>query len=302
MCDLSVIILTHNEQVHIARCIQSVRPLNAKVFVVDCGSQDNTVEIARSLGAHVYFHEWCGNSAQQLNWALGALPITTEWVFRLDADEWVSPELATELNERLAQLPPDITGIVVKRQQYAFGRRLRWGGHPIQLLRCWRRGASTCEQRWMDEHMLLSRGSSVVFQHSIADQSLKPVNWWMAKHVNYAVREAADVLLSKAGDTDGRAIPSDAQSRRKRWLKQRVYARVPRFCRPFGLFSYRYFLQLGILDGLHGLAWHTLQGFCYRFLVDTILYDVERRARVEGVDPLLILRDVYGLATSGPKS
>jgi glycosyltransferase involved in cell wall biosynthesis len=297
MANISVVVLTHNERVHIERCIRSARQFAQEVFVVDSGSDDGTVEIARSLGAAVYQHAWENHHARQLNWALTHLPIPTEWVFRLDADEWVSSELAEELNTRLQTLPADVTGVVLPRRQYAFGRFLRWGGHPVHLLRVFRRGQARCEERWMDEHLVLTSGRACTFQHDFVDENLKPLHWWTTKQANYAVREAADTFLARAGRADQQHddVPEDRSSRRKRLLKIHVYRRIPRFIRPVPYFFYRYVLQLGALDGVPGLMWHVLQGFWYRFLVDSIISDIERRANADRVTPLEIIERVYGL-------
>lgn len=297
MANLTVLTLTHNERIHIERCVRNAQRFARAVFVVDSFSDDGTQELARALGAQVFEHTWENHHARQINWALEHLPITTDWVFRLDADEWVTEELVEELNGRLAALPPDVTGVVLRRQLYAFGKRLRWGGqNDIRMLRIWRRGEARCEERWMDEHMVLRSGHSVTFEHDFADDNLKPLHWWTTKHASYALREAADTLLAQRGmSRDGLTVPEDAGSRRKRWLKLNVYRRTPRFVRPLAYFGYRYFFRLGLLDGAPGLMWHTLQGFWYRFLVDSILADVARRAKAERVDELTIIERRYGL-------
>jgi len=295
MANISVLILTFNEHMHIERCIRSAQQFAQKVFVVDSGSSDGTAELARSLGAHVVQHAWENHHARQVNWALDNLPIETAWVFRMDADEFVTAELARELNERLDALPQDVTGVVVRRRLYAFGKHLRWGGQDrIHLLRIWRHGQARCEERWMDEHMLLATGHSVMFRHDFADDNQKPLSWWITKHAGYAVREAADTLLAQRQGEAGE-LRTGSDSRRKRWLKRFVYGGVPRFVRPTLYFGYRYVVLLGFLDGVPGLLWHVLQGFWYRFLVDSILFDVERRAAAEGVTPLSVLEKSYGM-------
>ena len=107
---VSVIILTSNERLHIRRCIERVRPVATEIFVVDCHSTDGTQAIARGLGATVVEHDWPGNQATQFNWALDNLPLTGEWVLRLDADEYLTPELVAEVSARLDTLPPEVTG------------------------------------------------------------------------------------------------------------------------------------------------------------------------------------------------
>ena len=93
---LSFIVLTYDEEANLPHCLDSLRRLDCAVFVVDSGSRDRTVEIARGFGATVVDHPY-ENYARQSNWALDHPPIATLRVMRLDADEWLTPELAAEL-------------------------------------------------------------------------------------------------------------------------------------------------------------------------------------------------------------
>ncbi len=298
MADISVFILTLNERLHIERCIRAAQRFAATVFVVDCGSKDGTVELAEKAGAKVVHHAWENNHARQTNWAIEHLPFTTEWVMRIDADEIVTDPLGDEINAKLAGFDADVTGLVFKRRQVFMGRVIRWGGnYPICLLRAWRCGKGRCEDRWMDEHMVVTSGRTLQLDQDLEDRNLNDLRWWTNKEANYAVREAADTLLARtsAPGTAEQERPEDASSRRKRWLKVYVYRRIPLFVRPAAYFVYRYFLRLGFLDGVPGLLWHVLQGFWYRFLVDSIIYDIELRARQKRKTPLEVIEQVYGL-------
>lgn len=110
MADVSVIILTHNEEKHIARCLQSLHPFTDKVFIVDSFSTDRTVEIARSLGAVVVQNPWI-NYAIQFNYGIANTPFQTTWLMRMDADEYVLPELAAEINQKLSTISADVSAI-----------------------------------------------------------------------------------------------------------------------------------------------------------------------------------------------
>jgi glycosyltransferase involved in cell wall biosynthesis len=292
MADIAVFILTYNERLHIERCIRSVMPFAAQVFVVDCGSDDGTVDIAQQLGACVVHHAWENNHAFQTNWAIDNLPFSTAWVMRIDADEIVTEPLAREINDKLPTLPADVGGLILKRRQVFLGRFLRWGGnYPIRLLRGWRRGYGRCEDRWMDEHLVIANGRTLELMHDLEDRNLNDLRWWTNKQANYAVREVADTLLAQ----EQLATPYDPSSRRKRWIKVHLYRRMPRFVRPLAYFLYRYFLRFGWLDGAPGLIWHVLQGFWYRYLVDAISYEVEHLASATHVSPLTVIEDVYKL-------
>jgi glycosyltransferase involved in cell wall biosynthesis len=292
MAEIAVFILTYNERAHIERCIRSLSPFAGEVFVVDSGSSDDTVAIARGLGAHVVSRAWPQNHGLQTNWAIDNLPISMPWLMRVDADEIVSPALADEINRRLADLPGDVNGLVVKRRQVFLGKPLLHGGsYPIRLLRIWRRGLGRCEERWMDEHIVLTTGRSLELEHDLEDRNLNDLRWWTQKQANYAVREAADALRAR----ELAAGQLEPVTRRKRWLKENVYRRLPPFVRPLGYFLYRYLLQAGFVDGVPGLVWHTLQGFWYRFLVDALIYEIEQRARATGQSHREILAEEYGL-------
>jgi glycosyltransferase involved in cell wall biosynthesis len=296
--ELSVIILTRDEELHIDRCIKSVLPFASEVFVVDSFSSDRTVEIAESLGAIVYRNEWI-NYATQLNWSLDNLPINTEWVMRMDADEFVTEGLQKRITEELETMNGSVSGIFVRRRVYFMGRWIRHGGYyPTWLLRIWRNGKGYCEKRWMDEHIKITEGSTVSIEEDIVDDNRKGLHWWIEKHNGYATREAIDMLNLKYKFLQYDDIPaslSGTQEQRKRWLKENVYARAPLFVRPFVYFIYRYFLRLGFLDGREGLVFHFLQGFWYRFLVDARIYEIKKKARRENRDLKDIIKQEYGI-------
>lgn len=281
--DLTVIILTFNEENHIERCIRSVQPIAKQIFVVDSFSTDRTVEIAESLGARAWQHEFI-NQAQQFQWALETLPVASEWVMRMDADEYLQPELVDEIRSRLPFLSDEITGINLKRRHIFMGRWIRHGTrYPLVLLRIWRNGKGRIERRWMDEHIILTGGKSVTFENDFCDHSLRDITWWTEKHNKYATREAIEVLNRKYRlfDADDAIVAEHgfSQAGFKRIIKERIYNRLPVFCGPLLYFLYRYFIRLGFLDGKEGLAYHFLQGFWYRFLVEVKVMEFDRELR-----------------------
>ena len=127
MLDVTVIILTFNEEIHIKRCLENVNEFAKKVYVIDSFSTDKTVEIAESLGAVVVPHAWPGNQAAQFNWALDNVKIDTEWIFRLDADEYLLPELIAEMKEKISSLPLYVTGITFKRRHIFLDKWMKRG-------------------------------------------------------------------------------------------------------------------------------------------------------------------------------
>ncbi len=272
---LSVIILTYNEALNLSTCLASLKSLDAEIFIVDSGSSDQTVEIAKQANCQVFFHPFA-NHAKQLNWALENLPIKTPWVMRLDADERLTPKLVEELQQVLPQTSGEITGYQVKRRVFFMGRWIRHGGYyPTWLLRVWRTGIGTCEQRWMDEHIVLSQGKVANLKHDIIDENHKGLNFWTDKHNHYADREVKDILGSIVDEKDDLLkVSQHSQASQRRWMKTSFYARSPLFFRAFIYFLLRYFIGLGFLDGKEGLIFHFLQGFWYRFLVDAKIYEM----------------------------
>jgi glycosyltransferase involved in cell wall biosynthesis len=279
MQDISVIILTFNEEKHISRCIKSLLTFTDKIFIVDSGSTDKTVEIAENLGAKVAVNQWV-NYATQFNFGIENNPYKTKWLMRMDSDEYVLPELSDEINQKLDTTSEEIGGMYIKRRVLFFDKWIRHGAYyPIWLLRIWRNGYGICEESWMDEHIKLFQGKTVQMEQDLVDHNLNNLTWWTQKHNLYAIREVIDLLNIKYNFRDFEAVEAKlfgTQEQRKRYLKVK-YASVPLFTRPIFYFIYRYFLRLGFIDGKQGLMWHFLQGFWYRFLIDAKIYEIYHR-------------------------
>ena len=276
---IAVIILTYNEEEHIERCINSIQGIANEIYVVDSCSEDNTIKIAKKLGVNVLQNEFV-NQSVQFNWALSNCSIHSEWIFRIDADEYLVKKSGQNLQESLKDLPEDVHGILLKRKIVFLGKAIEHGGwYPKWNLRIFRYGKGKSESRWMDEHIVLSKGRSVKKDIDIVDENLNDLTWWTSKHNRYATREAVDHFLTlaeneSAGSVEANIFGNDAE--RKRWLKQR-YSNFPLFIRPFLNFIYRYIILVGFLDGKQGFIWHVLQGFWYRFLVDAKIFELNRK-------------------------
>ena len=278
---LTVIILTKNEASHLCRAIESIRSVARRIVVVDSGSSDDTVELARPYGADVYHRHWI-NYSEQFQWALDNTSIETDWVLRLDADEWIGTDLVNRLVSFLPKSSHDVTGISFDRRHYFLGRWIRHGGrYPLRLLRIFRNGIGRIEQRWMDEHIVLDHGRIVHLEGVFVDQNDGGLNHFIAKHALYATREAVDVLIAKYDLSDialsTLTLRSTEQAVRTRSRKLSWYNHMPFALGPMLYFIYRYFIRLGFLDGKAGLIYHVLQGFWYRFLVDAKRFEFERK-------------------------
>lgn len=283
--EISVIILTFNESKHIQRCIESVQSIAQDIFVVDSFSQDNTVEISKKYGARVFENPWENNHAKQFNWGLKNLPINSSWILKLDADEYLSPELAQEITLKLCNLPAEISGIVLPFRRIFLGREIKRGTGGIKMLRLFRFGKGVCENKWMDEHIQILEGKTVEFDYAFADDNLNNLSWWTQKHIGYSIREAIDLLdielglFNACGHQDFSKLSEQAAIKRQRKLK---YAKQPLFWRSFAYFIYRYIFKLGFLEGKEGFLWHFFQGWWYRTLVDAKIFEIKKAC---GNDP-----------------
>jgi glycosyltransferase involved in cell wall biosynthesis len=294
---LTVVILTKNEELHIERAMASVAGIAHRCIVVDSGSTDATIALAKSCGADILENKWV-NYATQFNWALDQLGPETQWVLRLDADEIVTNELAAEITARLPTLAPDIAGVYVSRRMAFLGKYIKWGGlFPLRVMRLFRHGQGRCENRWMDEHIIAS-GPAADFVGEIIDDNRNSLGWWTEKHNAYASREVVDLLSLEYGleQTDSVAnVGQRSQASVKRWMKENVYARLPAGLRAFVYFLYRYIVRLGFLDGKEGTAFHVLQGLWYRYLVDMKLHEVKSFMKKTGAGPKDAIRSVLGI-------
>ena len=283
---LAVIILTKDEAANLPHWLASLAGLAADVFVVDSGSADGTVGLARSLGAEVLSHPWT-NYATQFNWALDNIETSADWILRLDADEMLTPELWEALRTGLPRMSADVCGILVRLRIHFLGRWIRHGGmYPIWLLRVWRRGSGRCEERWMDEHVSLTSGRAVKIQADLIHESRNGLNHWMQKHLGYAVRECRDI---SSGESTSASLRGQAKT--TRWLKEKLYGRCPLYARAWLYWIYRYFVRAGFLDGAEGFTYHFFQALWYRSLIDAHLFELRLPPGGQGHDTVENLKD-----------
>lgn len=284
--DVTTIILTYNEELHIRRCLENVCPFSKKVYVVDSPSTDRTVEICREFpNVEVVVHKYPGNQAEQFNWALDNLTIDTEWILRVDADEYLLPELVKEIEEKLPNLPKEITGVELKRRHIFMGKWVKHGIYPIVMMRMCRTGYGRYANRLMDEHMVLNQGKSIVLDNDFCDHSLINISDYCRKHIDYAQREAAVVLdelyaLSTdnmvKGMSDLREEESLGEQAKGKHKKKDKYNSLPLFWRSFAYFIFRYILKGGFLDGKEGFIFAFIQGWWYRLMVDAKILEAKK--------------------------
>jgi glycosyltransferase involved in cell wall biosynthesis len=271
--NLSVVIITYNEEANIGRTLRSVQPLVAdgkgEVIIVDSGSIDRTVEIAQSFGAKVFVEGWKGYAAQK-NSAIDKA--SGEWILSLDADEEVSAELTEEIlfllmptvpqasterakalrylygsktQEQLRKIrkkagnPESIlvmlTGYWVKRKNLFLGRWMKHGGFwPDPKLRLFRRGMARFEDRPVHEDARLLQGISGQLKGALIHHSYPTLSDYIA-HMNRYSSLGAEMVVAKGPVR---------------------FSFINIVLRPFFTFVYNYFFRLGFLDGRKGLLLH----------------------------------------------
>ena len=284
---ITAIVLTYNEALHVERCLERIRPLVERVVVVDSFSTDDTVEIARRNGAEVVQHPF-KHQADQFQWALDTLDIKTDWVLKLDCDEYIEDEAQEWLRAQLSDLPADVTGLELKLKVIFQGRWIRHGRYyRTVLLRLWRTGVGAMEQRWMDEHIVLSHGRTErITGGDLVDHNLNDLTYWIDKHNRYATRHMVDFINREYQlfGEDTRIKETGSAARWKRFLKNSVYGRMPRFLRAFLFYIYRYVFRLGFLDGRQGLVFHFMHGCWVYMLIDAKVDEARAFIREHGLD------------------
>lgn len=272
MTDTTVIILTKNEETDIERCIRSVEGWVKRIVIVDSGSTDRTVEIAERLGVEIVRHEPFVDYGRQFNWAIDNLRIKTTWVFRLDADEVITPELRKELEKELEHhATDDVSGFMMRYKVEFMGRYLMHGGfYPFQKITIFKYGRGRFEERAMGEHIVLSEGRCLYLKNDAIHHTLKTLDLYINKHNWYATREVQDYFDVCSGRENALL---DGQPERAKKLRDGLYYRLPMFLRAKLFFWYRYYLRLGFLDGTPGYIFAFLQAYWYRTLVDAKIYE-----------------------------
>ena len=292
---IAAIILTKNEERHIARCIQSLKTICDEIIVVDSFSTDRTCQIAEQLGARIYRNPW-KNYATQFNYGVYQCQIQSEWIWRIDADEFLEGKIGLAVKETVSKCASDVNGIYVRKRIDFMGKPLLHGGwYPSYHLKVFRKGHGDCENRWMDEHIRIFDGITItVTEGNQVDANLNDLSWWTEKHNGYATREMVDMLMMEYGmDAKSEEVVPNffgTEEQRKRWLKMK-YVKAPLFVRPFINFILRYVFKAGFLDGKEGFIWHVLQGFWYRMLVDAKIYEIKKRFDFDAVRIKVYLKE-----------
>ena len=235
---LSVAIITLNEEAKLGKTLESLRGLADEIVVVDSGSTDRTLEIARAHGAKVFSESWKGYAAQK-NSAIAQA--TGDWVLSLDADETVEPALAEEIRAVIGRTGDDgVHGYFIPRKNFFFGRWIRHGGfYPDPKLRLFRRGTARFKERVVHESMEAD-GPTGRLRHALLHDAYPTLSGYLEVCNKYSTL-SAEIAYGKG---------------------HRRFSLWNIVLRPWATFVYNYFFRLGFLDGKAGLLLH-LNHACY---------------------------------------
>jgi glycosyltransferase involved in cell wall biosynthesis len=293
MASLTLIVPTFNEETNLPACLESAKGWAVEIFVVDSGSKDATIDIAESYGAKVIPHQFETHS-RQWKWALENLPVSTDWVLALDADQRVTQELKREISGVIEADDPALKGAYVRRRQIFRGKWIRHGGYyPKYLLKLFRTGAARVDETDLVDHHFRVDGRIVKLKHDIVEDNQKErdITAWIDKHNRYAALQAREEMerRSRDGVVSAPGKPLGSPDERVLWAKG-LWSKLPLYVRPVAYFTYRYFFRLGFLDGKQGFIFHFLQAFWYRLLVDIKLDELGRKEAQKQIEVIKLGR------------
>ncbi len=279
MADVTAIVLTLNEEANIEACLQSVKDFCKRVVVIDSGSTDRTVEIAKQYGADVFFHEFSYYAAQY-NWGVDNANIDTKWTLRLDADERFTPEVCAHSEKLMAEHDEDdVNGIVMESDFFFLGRQMKHGGSKKRKIMLFKTGKGRIEDRKRDAHTILNEGHTLAIKERYLHYDFKDLTSYIARYNWYAIRELQDYIAYEKGASFD--ANTDEQLRKHRKKKFTIYYRAPMFLRAWLWFVYNYYFRLGFLDGREGYLYHYFESYWYRFLVDAKIYEYRKTGRAD---------------------
>lgn len=278
MADITAVILTKNEEKNIVNCIEHIKGFVERIVVIDSGSDDSTVDLAKKLGAEVYVNSFV-DYATQFNWGIDNTDITTEWILRIDADEFYTKELCEEIEQLLhVHANDDVNGIITESWFYFLGKCIKYGGPKKRKIVVFRRGHGFIEKRKLDEHTIINEGRVIQAKNRFIHHDYKDITTWIDKMNWYATREVQDYYIDMEKLKVGQGILANVKddylitTRRNKYL---FYYRLPKFIRCWALFIYNYIFRLGFLDGKEGWVYHYMYQRWYRSLVDAKILEQE---------------------------
>jgi exosortase/archaeosortase family protein len=274
---LAIVILTFNEELNLVKCLESIKDLNAPIYIIDSYSTDRTEEIANNYKA-IFIQNKFTTHTIQWKFALENIAEDIDWVLGLDADQTITDELK---NEILTMLQTNSisgnVGYYIRRRNYFLNKWIRFGGYQNRfLLKLFRKDSVYLDESELMDHHFYVNGKTSKLKNDLIENNLKEnLEFWKAKHIKYAelqAKEEFEKLLDNKGSLFGN------QDERRLYLKS-LWNRMPLFIRPILYFIYRYILLFGFLDGRIGSQFHYLQAYWYRRKVDENIYHLNAKSK-----------------------
>lgn len=289
---ITVIIAARNEARNLPRCLESLRNVG-EVYVIDSQSTDETPEIAQTYGAHLVQFHYQGGWPKKRQWAMESLPLAYDWIFLVDADEALTPELEREIKAAIQNT--DYDGYYIALRMFFLGRELKHSGASFYKLSLFRRGKGRFECRLkhqdlsmadmeVHEHIVLehgldgkSQGRAIKLRNPLLHHNVESLSHYIRKHDEYSNWDARVWLEGEKNSTDLPPSLFGSQAQRRRWLRKRFFT-VPGT--PALYFLYKYIFCLGFLDGVPGLIYCGLQGIQF-FHIKAKIYELKKQLRAQ---------------------
>lgn len=277
MVDLTAIILTKNEEQNISDCLNSIKGFVKRAKIIDSGSNDKTIDIAKKFDfVDIYEHQF-ENYARQFNWAIDNTEITTKWTLRLDADERFTPKLCDELEKLLeAHNNDNVNGFILEAWLYFMGKKLKYGGSRKKKLMIFKTGIGRIEDRKMDEHTVLSFGKALEVKEKFLHYDFKNLDTYVKKLNWYATREMQDYFEDRFPKKVFDGLDKEITRTRR---NKSLYYKAPMFLRCLLYFLYCFFIKGNFLNGREGRIYSFLYHFYYRWLVDAKIYEQKKNPK-----------------------
>jgi glycosyltransferase involved in cell wall biosynthesis len=284
---VTAIVATKNEEANLARCLASIHQAE-RILVVDSRSTDRTVNIALAANAEVFTFDYCGGYPKKRQWALNTIPLTTEWVLMLDADEVVPPALWDEIREAIGG-PAARDGYLIQKGFHFLGRRLRFGGFSHRAVALLRADKARFEELFdgpsegldMEVHeRVMVVGTVGRLRTPLIHEDFKGLTAYLDKHNRYSTWEAHVRQMYLDSNRWGKLtikprLFGNSQERR-RFLKK-FAIRIP--FESWLWFVYHYFVCLGVLEGMPGLIASQIR-MQYISNVRSKLYELRTRTAI----------------------
>lgn len=262
---ISVIILTCNEELNLRYALKSVSDFSDDVNIVDSGSHDRTLTIAKDFNVNIHNHAWT-NWAQQRNWALDNCPLKYQWILFLDADEQLTPQSTEEINRRTQNAPEQCHGFYLAFDFYFIGKRVKNAMNPhLRLVRKNKVRWKSCGAR----EYCSAPSDSPSIKAKLKHFDHRGLNFWIAKQLHNAELEANEKFHKRRDPNHKTEIKSKPDELKfKHHLRNLVETKCPLFMFPPLSFLYRLIFKTSIRDGWVALLYTFLFGLWYPMMID----------------------------------